>query len=334
MLNAPVSRAVKDKKKKKSTSSFPFSLSRCKQLQPFKGLQGTLGIVMWIPKTNVVLDEGKLKSVPEVNMNSYNCYTLVLRKSSEYVWSGDPYHPLEEVRNNEYKPMPESLQAFVDKCKKYDLENQCADIVKRCLFHEKHMIEQFGDKFIYDYLGVKPFRRSIMINISPDWKIMNNIPGIDYSGRDKLYRDFLYRVIEMYLTSCHRWSRWKYVIECGSDGTFIHAHIVAEINKDHYKSVMTHIKKGNINQELRKSWNRAIKIDCKEKEQKGIFGPCPIEEHCWVNGLKGKWAVKTTLINNSDILKDKLNYLHEELKPDSHKNASHPMYPLIVDNWD
>ena len=158
-----------------------------------------------IPQTNIILDEGILKSVPEVNMNSYNCYTLVLNKSSEFTWGGDPYYPLEEVRNEEYKPLPESLKSFMDMCREYDLKNPTPDIVKRCEFHEKHMIEKFGDKFIYEYLGIEPFRRSIMINISPNWKMLN-VAGVDYSARDENMRDFLYRVIEMYLSSCLRYT--------------------------------------------------------------------------------------------------------------------------------
>lgn len=277
------------------------------------------------PQSNIILDEGLLKSVPEVNMNTYNCYTLVRRKSSEFMSSSDPYYPSEQVRNNEYKPLPESLQDFLKMCEEYDVKNITFDYVTRCNFHEKNMLNKFGEKYIYDYLDVEPFRRSIMINISPNWKITNDIPGVDYSGRDKKMRDFLYRVIEMYLSSCLRYTRWKYVLECGSEGNFIHAHIVAEINKDHYKSVMAHIKKGNVNAELRKCWNRELRKELAE----GVL----LKDHSWFDGLKGKWGVKTILLNNSEILKDKLNYLHEELKPESHKNASHPLYPMIIDNW-
>lgn len=277
------------------------------------------------PQSNIILDEGILKSVPEVNMNSYNIYSEVLLKSSEFITSGDPFYPLEEVRNNNYKPLPDSLHDFMTKCKDYDRRYPTPDCLERFEFHAKNMLNQFGEKYIYEYLEKEPFRRCIMINISPNWKLVNDVPGVDYSGRNQKMRDFIYRVCEMYLSSCLRYTRWKYVLECGSEGNFIHAHIVAEINKDHYKSVMAHIKKGNVNAELRKCWNRELR---KELPPGGA-----LEDHSWFNGLKGKWGVKTILLNNAEILKDKLNYLHEELKPESHKNASHPLYPLIIDNW-
>lgn len=279
------------------------------------------------PQANIILDEGILKSVPEVNMQCHNCYTEVLRKSTEWIKSDDPYYPSEEVRNGEYKPLPESLQEFIKLCQDYDCKHIPVnfDYVKRAEFHEKNMIDRFGEKYIYEYLEREPFRRSIMINISPNWKITNNVAGVDYSGRDNKMRDHLYRVCEMYLASCLRYTRWKYVLECGSEGNFIHAHIVAEINKDHYKSVMAHIKKGNINAEIRKCWNRELR---KELPEGGL-----LEDHAWFDGLKGKYGVKTILINNKEILKDKLNYLIEDLKPESHKNASHPLYPMIIDNW-
>lgn len=160
---------------------------------------------------------------------------------------------------------------------------------------------------IAEYMGISPFYPSVMINISPNWKgRFTNYKGEPL--RDAFdVRDFK-AVIEKYLTSNNRYTKWKYCLECGSEGNFLHAHIVAEINPKCYKSVITHINKGNHSVELSKHWDKIDRFP-KQKTSKGMEGL-----------LKGKFAVQRVLIRNREILRDKLQYLLEENKPEGHHN--------------
>ena len=83
------------------------------------------------------------------------------------------------------------------------------------------------------------------------------------------------------------------------------------------KSNKTWISKGNITRDLRAVWNKLSRE--LELEQ----------EDC----LKSKYAIQTILIKNERMLKDKLDYLIEELKPLSHQNLQHPHLPEIVGEW-
>ena len=99
-------------------------------------------------------------------------------------------------------------------------------------------------KEICDFMGIIPFTPSVMINISPDW------------SESKLTTEFakvtcLKKIIDLYMKE--QWyDKWEYVIENGSDGTHIHAHIVAHMNVKRLKSVESHLKKGNQTQQLKK----------------------------------------------------------------------------------
>jgi len=139
-------------------------------------------------------------------------------------------------------------------------------------------------------MGKKPFMPCIMINISPDWK-----------GKTitKLMIKQMKHTLDTYLKNCNRYSRWKYVLECGSNGDFLHSHCVAEINKDFEKSVLTHLAKRNNHQEIKKIWDK--------KGNQGL--------------LKGKFSIQSVILRNETLRDDKLEYLIEEKKPEGHKNA-------------
>lgn len=156
------------------------------------------------------------------------------------------------------------------------------------------------EKEIARYMGITPFYPSVMINISPNWKgRFSNYKGTPLRDAFDI-RDFK-AVIEKYLSSNNRYRQWKYCLECGSEGNFLHAHIVAEINPKCSKSVTTHINKGNHTVELRKHWDK--------------LGPKGME-----GALKGKFAIQRVMIRNREILEDKLKYLIESEKPEGHTN--------------
>jgi hypothetical protein len=150
---------------------------------------------------------------------------------------------------------------------------------------------------IADHMGIIPFMPCVMINISPNWKGQYGEDKIT----DKLMKKKFSSILETYLKASNRYSKYKYVLECGSDGNHLHAHAVAEINKGMEKSVQTHINKGNHAIEIRKIWDKEM-----PKGKQGY--------------LKGKYSIQRIMLRNEDLVKDKLNYLIEEKKPEGHKN--------------
>lgn len=163
-------------------------------------------------------------------------------------------------------------------------------------------------KSIAKLMNVEPFRTAVMINISPNWKGKINIK----SPQGKLAIKRFKQSILDYISSCNRYTKYKAVIECGGDGDFLHAHIVAQIEPRIEKSVVTHLNKGNHRQELMKHWDKNFKsspsyLSGRVKGTEGV--------------LKGKFAIQRILIRKEEILNDKLNYLVEENKPLGHKNA-------------
>lgn len=154
---------------------------------------------------------------------------------------------------------------------------------------------------IAEYMGVTPFYPSVMINISPNWK--GSFGKNDLT--DKLMIKNFCKVIDKYLNESigptKRFTKWKYCIECGSEGNFLHAHIVAEINNKLLKSMKTHFSKNNHKQQLMKHWDNVF------KGHQGL--------------LKGKFAIQRNLINSKELLDDKLSYLYECNKCEGHKNS-------------
>ncbi len=156
---------------------------------------------------------------------------------------------------------------------------------------------------IVEYMKVKPFRTSVMINISPNWKGKFNIKGP--AGKYNIKR--FQQTIESYLAAGNRYTNYKYAIECGGEGNFLHAHIVAEINHKIEKSVLTHIDHGNHTRDLQNIWNQNFK-----GTEYGFEGKEGI--------LRGKHSVQRIIIRKQNILEDKLNYLINDTKPVGHEN--------------
>ncbi len=179
---------------------------------------------------------------------------------------------------------------------------ECPEVMKFYIKYErifpKKKIRE--SRQISEYMGITPFNPSVMINISPHWKgRFSNYKGT--ALRDAFdVRDFKL-VIEKYLNSNDRYTKWKYCLECGGEGNFLHAHIVAELNPKCYKAVITHINNGNHSIELMKHWDK--------------IGPEGTKGF-----LKGKYAIQRVIIRNRTILEDKLDYLIESNKPEGHQN--------------
>lgn len=177
--------------------------------------------------------------------------------------------------------------------------SRCWAMSKRVLFDPRDFD---SSRTCFDWLleeakthyGVEPFVPCVFITISPDWK--GKVEQADVLEKFK-------NVLDNYAKACDRYSAGRFVLECGSDGDFIHAHFVLKFNNKIQKSVETHIAKGNHRQELLKAWKKEF------KGMKGIEG-------C----VKGKFEIAKNVIRTQIILTDKLNYLIEEKKPDGHTN--------------
>jgi len=259
-----------------------------------------------VVNTNIILDEGKYKYVAESKMITEikKIDNLVRISQKEFIkgvplWDSDEedYIEVEEMLNPDYKRPTPSIQKWInadyyktdtDRPWEYLCSTEQTRSNKLKILEDPNL-----KKSIYGFLGIIPFNPCVMINISPNWKGKVN-------PRDEGYQKLLAGTIQTYFNACNRYSKYRYCIECGGDGDFLHAHIVAEINPDLHKSVKTHINKGNHKYELIKAW----------KKLKGDEGL-----------LKGKFAIQRILINNENMRDDKLAYLEEKNKPDGHKNA-------------
>lgn len=256
---------------------------------------------------NLVLDSGMKKYVPEPkgDMKSlpYKILSEIYAKSSKNkvrrVWDEEANDYVKIIENNEeYKELGGKILWWINK---WDHGDPKTGDCLRTLYgkgynkHKEDSWERFYNsekEIIYEYLGRIPFNPCVMINISPDWK-----------GKkiDNLMTKHFTKVIDKYLNESNRYSKWKYCLESGSEGDFLHAHIVAEINPDLEKSVMTHINKGNHAVQLRKAWD-----SLNGGYQKGK--------------LKGKYSIQRVILRTEVLRDEKLEYLVEDLKPEGHKN--------------
>lgn len=156
----------------------------------------------------------------------------------------------------------------------------------------------------YRFLGRIPFNPCVMINISPNWKgVFGQDPFCDEMMIER-FKEVIDEYLKEYQGNHIRYSKYKYVIECGGEGDHLHAHIVAEINPEAIGVLdgrNSHIRRGNHSQQLRKWW--------KKKMPEGKEGL-----------LKGKYAIQSIILRTEELRDDKLEYLLEEKKPEGHKN--------------
>ena len=175
---------------------------------------------------------------------------------------------------------------------------------------------------LLDYLGIVPFTPSVMFNISPHWQ---------FDSMKELYQPYMIELlkgtIDSYMKESNRYNYWSYVIECGSEGDHIHAHIVAHITPDLLKSVLdgkgSHINKGNHVPQLKKCWKKQLKLKSSCLRPKNLKG--------YEGALGGKYSIQRIVLRDPILVSDKLDYLIEEKKPDGHKNSAHKFCPILVE---
>lgn len=177
---------------------------------------------------------------------------------------------------------------------------------------------------VFDHYKIEKFTKGWMLNVSPNWK------GCVIT-REML--NFFIAVIESFYDNCDRFIKMKYVLENGHGRDHLHAHIVFTLNvkKPGY---MTPIKKGKILTEFRNCWNRLVKdnsslddltIDDEWLDPEGYY--CDKRKR-QIGLVDERCALNTCLLTKPEMLQDKLDYLQEELKPESHKNDIHHLCPL------
>lgn len=257
-----------------------------------------------------MLDEGKIKSIPEVKMTKLGKELFMKYQAEEAgaKYTMMKYHYLKD----EYDEWRKKMDEWEYKCsqKKYDTSLPEAYRVPNGYPPEKprpsysitcdeykkakdftHLGDKYSpglDNFLYKYYNIRPFEPWVMINISPDWAGKEITPTMV---------EDLISLVRSYMKE-EWYSEWHYAIESGGEGNHLHTHIVAKLNQDRIKSVKSHLSKGNHVQQLKKYSNKI----------KGLQGL-----------IKGP-GIQRVLINNEEILQDKMDYLHEAEKPEGHKN--------------
>lgn len=242
-----------------------------------------------------ILDEGKIKSIDNYKMKDPKYFT-------EFI---DTLHRLKILKYDiEYKSGYDCCTGFPraseDTLNRLKLEyDTLYDPFYEGYMGFDNLFKIRNNPQIAQFMGAMPFYPSVMINISPDWKgKFGNNPLTD-----KLMIKNLKKVIEQYLNESigdkPRFTKWKYCLEYGSEGNFLHAHIVAQINPKLLASMKSHFSRNNHVQQLKKYCNKI----------KGMEGL-----------IKGKYSVQRNLINTEEMLHDKLDYLIEANKCEGHQN--------------
>lgn len=248
-----------------------------------------------------ILDGGTIKMCPEVieMKRWYQTDSLYLRFAQsddkttwKFVKDDDLNETKVEVENEFYIEPSRKFVAWKNKCFKESFlgglipnddyrfsENPYKECVKDFWTHQE----------VLDYMKIIPFTPSVMINISPNWN------GKVIAGKINKLK----KLINLYMSEGW-YDEWSYVIENGSEGKHIHAHIVAHMNPQRLKSTESHLRKGNHTRQLIKYSNK-------------IEG---------MGGLIEGVSVQKVILRTETLVKDKLDYLIEEKKPSGHKNKS------------
>lgn len=241
-----------------------------------------------------ILDEGKIKMCQEVKEmkkpSYYYDFEMEIVKMNltftEYEIVGKNLTELAQKRRDRIADH-ERYKEICDKVKEY----KSNEILHSYLWQNDLHVNNYNTHKICKYYDIIPFTPSVMINISPDWS------GIKRTNTNKT--TILKTIFDNYMKE--GWfDNWEYVIENGSDGNHIHLHAVCHMNTQRLKSTETHLKKGRHSVQL-------IKYAKKLKGMEGI--------------LKGI-GIQKTFLRTEELVKDKKLYLHEDTKPEGHKNKS------------
>lgn len=254
---------------------------------------------------NKILDEGNFKFVAEcIEMKKwyetdslYFIFATSDRKYDKKQVRDDNLNDIYiECENEHYIEPSRKFIAWKEKCFK---ESMLGGLIPNDNYRfstdpYKECVQEFWNhQEILDYMKIIPFTPSVMINISPDW----NCSDLARDRPESAKIHILKGIIDNYMKEGW-YDYWKYVIECGSEGNHIHAHIVAHMNPQRLKSVETHLRKGRHTPQLIKYGNHL-------KGMRGI--------------IKGV-SVQKVFLRTEELVKDKLDYLLEEKKPEGHKN--------------
>ncbi len=233
-----------------------------------------------------VLDEGVLKSIPEVKCS------MKYEEKLLNMWRRDAL-----THHCKMKGYEDSKIEFEDRgddewfdesCKYWDFPHDTKVRYREALYEK-----------IKSYYNWIPFTPFVVFNVSPHWK------GCGITGKpNPLKIEYFEKTIKEFFAISHRFRQVDYALECGSNGDHLHAHIVAQINADQLSTVVTQLQKGNLTNGFRKIWLKTW--------PEGPEGTGGI--------LKGKFAIQTSLMRKEEFLRDKLNYLEEDKKPADHKN--------------
>lgn len=256
-----------------------------------------------------ILDENIIKflTVKEYNMTKHNIECLARAKSKRTknvrreLNEETLEYNYEEIHNEEYKEPPAIIRFALKRARELDyniMNYNCDKSNKKWTVTIEERNQRFfqnceGEEVVYDYLDIIPFTPSVMINISPDW-------GAVDKRSDTCKIKLLSEILEGYLREGGRYTKAQYIIENGSEGDHIHCHCVAQMNPKILKSVRSHLGRGNHTAQLIKQANKL-------KGMKGM--------------IKGT-GIQINVLQNEEIIKDKIDYLDEEKKPEGHKNKS------------
>lgn len=253
-----------------------------------------------------ILDEGEIKYIEHYKIMPRNLEHEYQNKYSGFALQRERYLKYQSDLNT---------NAELDKMIKFVSENE-PDVYKAFELQDTirkrkvKPVQTYNPEFmehptemsksdIYEYYGVDIFHPCWMLNISPDWK--------GEISQDKI--SHFKAVMGKFFDNCNRFSRMKYVIEGGSEANFLHVHAVFEFNPSKQGNLKA-MRKGNLLREFRKIWDK----------------------HGYIGLIKARCALQTTYITTPTMLKDKLDYLIEDLKPLSHRNAEE--FPsIIVGEW-
>lgn len=273
-----------------------------------------------------VLDEGEIKNL---------CYTIPMT-TTEPLWKqcilrNTPYIETLDYDDDEDRLVRTRIDNPNYKEAKGIIRQAIknADSLTECCTNEviegqwNKNLKSFGltTEDVHDYLGIIPFTPSIMLNISPNWKGAYHLisDDIDLEPSEQAEREYqllenqrmeeaLEYLVETYMRECNRFDYYDYVLEVGSEGNHLHAHIVGHVNPRLIKSVCgdatkgstktSHFGKGNHVQQL-------VKIS------KGIKG---------IKGNITRFGIQSSILRKDYLVSDKLDYLVEEKKPEGHKN--------------